>query len=468
MFLNRRPRLILPGDPSVCIIGEDDSGQVSTGYVPRPLQYKLHRALTRFNVIVCHRRFGKTVFSINHMIDRALRSQLPMPRFAYIAPNYGQAKRVVWDQLKHYTAKIPGVEVNEADLRVDIPGNKARIMLLSAENYPTLKGIYLDGVILDEYAEMNPATWSEGIRPTLSDRKGWGIFIGTPKGQNNFYELHKYATEGKEGELDPEWYAALYRASETGIIDQTELDSARRVMTEDEYEQEYECSFVAALSGAYFAKELAKAIREGRVAKAPHDPMIPVDTAWDLGWNDTTAVWFFQSVRGQHRFIDYYEISGTDLPTIAADLKRKNYNYGRTLLPHDGASGNLVSGKTPQQVLWGLGWRQIEIIPRVKIKRDAIDASRIILPRCEFDAVKCERGLKALTNYQRKFDSKNNVFAESPLHNWASNGADAFQQFALGCRDDSRNSSVNAFAQQRRPFTAVTEYDPFESTGVEI
>lgn len=384
-----------------------------------------------------------------------------MPRFAYIAPTYGQAKRVVWDQLKHYTSKIPGIEANEADLRVDIPGNKSRIMLLSAENPASLKGIYLDGVVLDEYAEMNPAAWSEVIRPTLSDRKGWANFIGTPKGQNNFHKLYEYAMGG----TDPEWFGALYRASETGILDPSELDSARRTMSEEEYEQEYECSFNAGLVGAYFGKELAKAEKEGRIGLFPYDPSLPVDLYFDLGIDDLTSVWFIQSLRGTHRVVDYYEVCGYSIGEIVADIKKKPYTLGEWVLPHDAAARDLSTGKAQQQIFYSLGCRPVRIVPRVGTKRDSINAARMVMGQCYFDKEKCAKGLKALANYQRKWNSKNNVFEESPLHNFASNGADAFQQFALGVRNNSSNRPSDQdrrFYDGRGDLRAETAYSPFK------
>jgi phage terminase large subunit len=443
--------------------GRKNQKVVLTGYEPRPLQLILHRELRRFSVIVCHRRFGKTIFSINHMIDRALRCRLPMPRFAYIAPTYGQAKRVVWDQLKHYTQNIPDITPNEAELRVDIPFNGARIMLLSAENPSSLKGIYLDGVILDEYAEMNPAAWSEVIRPTLSDRKGWAIFIGTPKGQNNFYKLHSYAKEG----TDLDWYTAVYRASETGILDEYELESAKRTMSEDEYDQEYECSFTAALSGAYFGKELVRAEKEGRITQVAYDPTLVVDTYWDLGLNDATAIWFGQTVRGQTRMIDYYEITGASLPEIVADLQAKRYPYGQFVLPHDAKARDLSTGVSQAQTLYKLGCRNVKIVPRVGTKRESINAARMALAKTVFDADKCKKGLDLLAQYQRKWDAKNNVYADTPLHNHASNCADAFQQYSMAIRDSV--SSAQGFDEQDGGMAnlvqAETEYNPLEYGG---
>lgn len=423
------------------VVDENTPKTISTGYTPRPLQSELHLKLKRFTTVVCHRRFGKSVWAINHLIDAALRCTLPNPRYAYIAPTYGQAKRIAWDYLKQYTKDIPGVEYNEADLRIDIPHNKARIMILSADNPNSLRGIYLDGGVLDEYAEMDPTAWSTVVRPTLSDRRGWVIFLGTPKGQNHFYEHYDYGLHGKDGVADPDWASFMFKASETGIIAKEELESARRSMTEEEYNQEYECDFNAGLVGAYFAKELSAAEREGRIGKVPYDKSLPVDTYWDLGINDMCCVWFVQSLRGRHRIIDYYEISGASIPDVIRDLRAKPYSFGRFVLPHDAQARDFSTGKAQVQIFRDHGVRNITIIPKVGTKREGINAARMIFSVCEFDELKCKRGLKALANYQRKWDAKNNVFADTPLHNWASNGADAFQQFGLGARADSRDTS---------------------------
>ncbi len=388
-----------------------------------------------------------------------LRNKNPAPRAAYLAPTYGQAKRVVWDYLKKYSGAIPGTVPHEQDLRVDYTQNGARQMLLSAENPASLRGIYLDDVLLDEYAEMDPTVWSEIIRPTLNDRKGSAIFIGTPKGQNNFYKLYEYATQSG----DPDWFGACYKASETGIIDPLELESARRTMTEDEYEQEYECSFYAGLQGAYFAKELAKAKSEGRISKVPYDPAIPVDTYWDLGVNDMAAIWFVQSVRGRHNIIDYYEVCGASIPEVVGVVKSRGYALGEWVFPHDVNARDFSTGKSQLQIFYNHGCRPSRVIPRVGTKREGINAARMIFGQCYFDEVKCKRGIECLTNYQRKWNSKNNVFEESPLHNWASNGADAFQQFGLGTRSNSwDNNSMHERRYGSNSLTSSeTSYNPF-------
>jgi len=433
---------------------------ISTGFIPRRLQMELRLKMKRFNVIICHRRFGKTVFAINNQIDKMLRNQNVAPKAAYIAPTFGQAKRVVWDYAKKYTEMIPGITTNEADLRIDYGQNKAKQMLLSAENPGSIKGIYLDDVIFDEYGQMDPTVWSEVVRPTLSDRKGGATFIGTPVGQNNFYKLYTYARDSG----DPEWFAAMYRASETGIIDAAELASARRSMTEEEYEQEYECSFNAGLVGAYFGKDLTKAEKEGRIGTFPYDPMLPVDTYWDLGIDDLSSVWFVQSLRGRHRIIDYHEECGSSIAEVVKNVRNKGYTLGEWVFPHDANARDFSTGKAQIQVFYNLGCKPNRVVPRVGTKRESINAARMVFGLCEFDGAKCKRGLEALANYQRKWNSKNNVFEESPLHNWASNGADAFQQFALGVRQDSRDTITlndRRYGVSSR-LESETSYNPFE------
>jgi phage terminase large subunit len=430
---------------------------IYTGFIPRRLQEELRSKLRRFNVIVCHRRFGKTVFAVNHQIDKMVRSNLPAPRAAYIAPTYGQAKRISWDYYKLYTKRIPGAVAHEQDLRIDYTMNSARQMLLSGENYVNIKGIYLDDALLDEYGEMDPAVWSEAVRPTLNDRRGCTTFIGTPKGRNNFHKLYEYATQSG----DPEWFGCMYKASETGLIDPAELESARKTMSEEEYEQEYECSFNAGLVGAYFAKELARSESSGRIGKIGYDPQYAVDTYWDLGLNDMTAVWFIQSKRGIHHAIDYYEISGLSIEEIMREIKRKPYSFGTFVFPHDVEKGDLSTGRTQRQFFRQHGAHPSRVVPRCTSKRESINAARTLLPLVYFDREKCKRGLEALANYQRKWDSKNNVFSESPLHNWASNGADAFQQFGLGQRGDSSDSGDTNHQSRPNLVQAVTSYDVF-------
>ena len=395
-------------------------------YKPRDLQLEIHNNLKRFNVLVCHRRFGKTVLCINELFKRAAMCRKDRPRFAYIAPLFRQAKQVAWDYLKHYSRPLPGTVANEAELRVDLP-NGARVQLFGADNPDALRGIYLDGVVLDEYGQMRPQLWTEVIRPALTDREGYAIFIGTPKGRNAFHDLYQSAL------ANPAWFAALYRASETRVLPGYELEAARQDMSEDEYAQEFECSFEAAIVGAYYGKLINQADIDGRIGNVPWDPAVLVHTAWDLGIGDSTAIWFIQQVGREVRWIDYHEASGEALSYYARVLKEKPYVYGEHLLPHDGGARELGTGKTRQETLASLG-----IDTRVSTLQavdDGINAVRNLIPRSWFDRTKCERGLEALRNYRRDWNDQMGTFKPRPRHDWASHGADAARIGAAGLPD---------------------------------
>ncbi len=416
-------------------------------YTPRKHQAEIEAGLARFSVLVCHRRFGKTVLSVNRLIEAARKTERPDWRGAYIAPLYKQAKTVVWDELKRYCGLGSDdceVKFHETELRADFP-NGARIRLFGAENPDSLRGMYLDAVVFDEVAQMPKRVWTEVIRPALSDRKGWGMFIGTPRGKNALYELWEDARRA------PEWFAAMYRASETHIIDPDELDAAAREMSPEEYEQEFECSFTAAIRGAYFGNLMGEADKEGRLTSVAYDPSIPVHTSWDLGMSDSTAIWFVQArPGGTYAVIDYYEASGEGLDHYACVLDEKGYKYGTHIAPHDIRVRELGTGKSRLEIARGLGIRFV-IAPNIPVQ-DGINAVRTTLPMCWFDVDKCEAGIEALRHYRREFRERMNDFSSQPVHDWTSHAVDAFRYFAVGFRQPDSGP---------RALKTTNDYNPF-------
>lgn len=396
-------------------------------YYPRGIWLGFHESRTRWRVAVAHRRAGKTVAFINEAVKGALTCTLPNPRFGYVAPLLGQAKSVAWDYVKHYCSPIPGVQFNESELRADLP-NGGRVRLFGADNYDALRGMYFDGVILDEFGDMDPRAWTEVIRPQLSDRKGWAAFAGTPRGKNTFYDIRNRAAAGEEN-----WSLWELKASETGILSPSELADARNSMDEAAYLREYECSFDAAIEGAYYAAEMQDAEAGKRICRLPIEPVVKVDTAWDLGIDDATAIWFIQDVGHERRIIDYIEVSGEGLPQIVKRLEAKNYRYGRHILPHDVEVKELGSGKSRRQTLENLGIRDITVIPAMEVA-DGLNAVRLTLSRCWFDAERCARGIEALKQYRREWDGKRQTWRERPYHDWSSHAADAFRYLALSQR----------------------------------
>lgn len=370
---------------------------------------------------MAHRRFGKTVLAVNHLIKRALTCTLNRPRVAYVAPTYRQGKAIAWDYIKFYARAIPGVEVNESELRVDFP-NGGQIRIYGADNPDSLRGIYLDDVVLDEYGLMAANLFSEVLRPALSDRKGRAGFIGTPNGRNQFYEVAQRA------KADAEWYFGEFKASSTQLLDAEELASARKSMTADEYAQEYECSFDASVKGAIYAEQLAEVRDKKRICPVPYAKELPVSTYWDLGVGDATAIWFVQGVGMEVRCIDYYEASGEGLPHYKKVLTDRGYIYSAHWAPHDIEVREFTSGRSRIETARSLGIN-FQVVPNVALE-DGIHAARMLLSRCWFDESKCRRGLDALYAYRWDYNTRINEFKPTPVHDWASHGADAFRYLA--------------------------------------
>lgn len=398
-------------------------------YKPRDQIRAFHDRKERFAIIVAHRRFGKTVAAINDLIRSCFVIDRPNVRVAYIAPYLSQAKAVAWDYALEFTRDIPEIKVNHSELRIDFL-NGARFRLFGADNYNAMRGLYFDAVVLDEMADFPASAWSNVIRPALADRRGSATFISTPKGKNEFWELWHEAQD------DPNWFTAMLKASDTSILDQEELDEARRTMGDDRYEQEFECSFEAAIQGAFYAKEMKEATEDGRITRVPYDRAASVITAWDLGIGDSTAIWFAQFVGQEIRIIDYYENSGVGLDHYAKVLLDKEYHYEQHILPHDVQVKELGTGKSRLETLDALGIRNIEIAPKLAVE-DGIQAARTMIPKCWFDADNCTRGIEALRQYRRDFDEKLKTWRGRPLHDWTSHGADAFRYLAVGYRRES-------------------------------
>lgn len=735
---------------------------INFGYDPRPIQAFLHQTKRqrkiRFMVAVCHRRFGKTRFALGEIAADGFECAHHNPQYAYIAPTYGQAERVAWTYLKEMFKDYPGIEKNEAKLRLTIPrhdrGDKITIWLLGAENPDSIRGIYLDGVVLDEYAQCDPTIWGQVVRPALSDRKGWAIFIGTPKGTNNFYTMYQTAMLNMHKHPELKWYAFSAPASKTGIIDADELKAAQAEMSDEEFAQEFECfppgtlvatssgnfpiedirindsvithtnrtrpvthvmkkqfcgelisiksfgaqeyikstdehpfrvydrhtqsyswknaidlrigdflvspkinkqlnivsdkvaeifawyiaegsvsgnyvqfslnphneneishvkellesqnfkvkqytkgnlivsdtslcdllssscgnlaenkriplyliggnekvvfetlmrgdgcivkfkggkgykyttiskslaydvqllashlgrrssiitrpsrlgmiegrvvncaesyllnisygmkinhskprqifptklgiateiiditrtfysgpvynlsvkedesyvannkivhncSFQAALVGAYYGKYIDEIEKKGQITEIAHNPNYPVHTFWDIGVSDSTAIWFTQKIGEYWHFIDYYEMSGMGLEHYYDVCKKRGYVYADHWLPHDINVQEFSGGQTRARTFKELFGRMPRIVKKTKVE-DGINAVRMVLRICKFDKIKTHRGLDALKNYERKWDAKNNIFQEKPLHNWTSHGSDSFRYFAM-------------------------------------
>ena len=396
-------------------------------YTARDVFKPYHNRTQRFAAGVAHRRCGKTVSVLNDIIRRAILSPKENYRAAYVAPYLKQAKDIAWEYLKRYSRQLHAKAPQESELWVELV-NGARIRIYGADNADALRGGYLDDVALDENGDMNPLVWPSIIRPMLADRRGTATFIGTPKGRNGFYDIYEAAKRNPE-----DWFTFFLPASETKILPDEELRAAQQTMTPEQYAQEFECSFDAAITGAYYGKELADADRAGRITSVPYDRNLPVHTAWDLGVGDSTAIWFFQVHMNQMRFIDWYENHGQGLPHYAAVLNAKGYNYETDWVPHDARVKELGTGRTRVETMLGLNMKP-RVVPMHGLM-DGINASRVTLARCWFDESKCRQGIEALKQYQTEFDEKTRAFKDRPRHDWTSHTADAFRYAAMAWRE---------------------------------
>jgi hypothetical protein len=387
----------------------------------------------RWFVVVAHRRAGKTVAVLQRIIRDALNPPHPNSQYALIAPTYSQAKSIAFDYLRRMTADLDAT-VHETELRVELP-NGSRIRLFGAETPDRLRGIRLDGCVIDEVAQCPANLFGEIIRPALADRKGWCGYIGTPKGRGPFYDVYQNAKN------DPEWTALMLRADETGIIDDEELNSLKRTMTSEEWEQEFLLSWDAAVRGAYYAKEL----RQAFIGPVPHDPSLSVTTAFDLGIDDSSIVLFLQRAGSEVRMINSLEFQGSSLADIVREMDKLPYRYDAHCAPHDTRVRELGTGVSREEVLKQLGVR-VTIAPNLPVV-DGINAVKMLLPRMAFDEKNCRRCYDALATYRTDFDPKRGVYRLQPLHTWESHFADALRMFAVTkARPEQANAAYDDWA----------------------
>mgnify|MGYP001583682020 CR=1 FL=1 len=406
-------------------------GKITIPYKAR-IWATFHETKKRWIVLVLHRRAGKSTAAFNHLQRDALTT--PNSRFAYISPTYKQGKNIIWDIAKHYARIVPRIEFNEAELTVKYP-NGSKITLYGADNPDSLRGIGLWGVVFDEYSQQPSNIFTEIIRPALADHQGYAIWIGTPKGKNEFYKLFKYAQQ------DPDWFAMLQTVDDTELISEQELKDAKKIMTSDEFQQEWYCSFEAAIKGAIFADELAQARKDKRITIVPYDTSLPVFTVWDLGKGANMAIGFYQRSFEQVRKIDYWEGQGNDsLPEAIKVVKNKPYVYGGHFAPHDIVAVDLSTGKTRLETAEELGI-SFEKVPKLEVN-DRINAGKLMFSRLWVDENKCEKWLENIGQFQREWDAIKGMFRDNPLHDFASHGADEYT-YAAVIEKNMINTKIN-------------------------
>ena len=415
-------------------------------YEPREPFVPFHQRSSRFTAMVCHRRAGKTVACVHDLVLRAMYTQKKRPKYAYVGPFRQQAKEIAWEYLKDATENIRKGNPRESDLKVTLH-NDATIQLYGADNPDSLRGLYFDGIVLDEYGDMRPSLWGEIILPTLMDRQGWAVFIGTMKGKNHFYKQLERA------KTDPNWFYMQLKGSQSGILSTEDLAELRAQLTEAQYEQEIECNPNAAIMGTYYSDLISKMEGQERMGNYPYNPHEMVHVSADLGFTDSTAFWFWQLDAEGPVLIDYYEADSQPLEHYFTMLKDKGYEYADIWLPHDAKAKSFQTGRSTieQFIQQGLPCRPV---PKLAVQH-GIDAARLILPSCRFDRERCATGIEALRAYRRQWNEKTQQFANAPLHDWSSNGADAFRYFALVTDEEK---ALEMRKEEARPLLETPEY----------
>jgi phage terminase large subunit len=396
-------------------------------YKPRDVFLPLHNRNKRWVVMVAHRRAGKTVAMCADLVIGALETSLARPQFAYLAPQRDQAKRTAWTYLKELTKDLWAKPPNESELKLTINnghGGESTIYVAGADNYDALRGMYFDGVVLDEVGQIRPSAWYSVLRPALSDRRGWAIFAGTPAGKNMFWNLRE------EARLNPSSHLLLeLPASKTGIIHPDELKDAQVQMTEDAYMVEYECSFDAAVPGSYYAKLIGDAYEQGRIGEHKIDSEFPVNLVADLGFTDSCSWWGWQETHDGYRIVDFYEADGQPIQHYIDWVKARPYKVKTVYLPHDAKAKSLQTGKSIIEQFLGNGIRP-SLVPEMSLQ-DGIEAARLVLPKCWFDETATYEGVEHLRAYMREWDEKTQTYRSKPKHDQHSHASDAFRYLAL-------------------------------------
>lgn len=394
--------------------------------------------------VVCalHRGAGKDLMALNYLIKRAC--QYPAV-YLHCFPKYSQAKKSIWTSVHQtddgeamsYLDHIPPELIkskNSSDMRIEfVNGSIYCCMGLDGKNATQARGMNPSFVILSEYAYMDPESWYT-IEPRISQNKGTAIFLSTPNGQNHFYTLYNYA----KSQHNPDFYATLLSIDDTKTLDATHIEHLRAEgVPEDFIQQEYFCSFTRGAEGSYYGKQIQAARDDDRLTKLTVSRDLPVHTAWDIGIGDSTAIWIFQRMaNGKLNILNYYENSGEGLEHYTNYLDKWKYDnrvvWGMHYVPHDMANREFTSGVDRLSAARELGFN-MQICPRKAIE-EGIQAVRSLLGHCTFDSQACDRGIKALDFYRKKWNESLKVYYDEPLHDQYSHGADAFRMLAIGIK----------------------------------
>ena len=429
---------------------------IQIDFTPWPHQRVVLSCQSRNQVWLFHRRAGKTMAAVHlivqELLSRPERGGMNRPRGYYIAPELKQARDIAWKALLYASKpfeKLPGYKIDNQNLYVEILGRK--IQLLGATKLERLVGVYSDITILDEAQHLSPAILN-AIVPTLSDYNGRLIIDGTPMGVNHFKKWYDDAHNDTTGE----WAAFTYTARDTNALSAKELKSARNTLGDDAFQQEYNCSWNAAIKGSIWGKWMQAARDEGRIfGKDIFNPELPVYTAWDIGFTDSTAIWFFQLSDNKVHFIDCYANSGEELSHYIKVCKERPYVIEKSFVPHDIRQHELISGKSRLDVMKAMGMKP-EVVESMKVK-DGIELVRRNLFKCYFGSKCSGLPIDSLSLYRYKYNPHDQIYSQTPLHDLYSHYADSFRYALVGV--DGLRSAVMDY-RSLHPMDKVATHSP--------
>jgi phage terminase large subunit len=395
-------------------------------YVPRPHFRPLHASQKRWIFVVAHRRAGKTVALVNQLIRAALSNprRHPPPRYAYVGPSFDQVKDLCWGYLKHYAGGYPGIRFLEGELTVIFPHGATIRLYGGGQAYERIRGIYLDGAVLDEYPLLNPRAWTSVVRPTLADYRGFVVISGTSNGDDHFHAVKLKAED------DAAWDVFDIKITDTGeyALKYEEQKELTRDMPADEYAREMLNAFDAPVEGAYYTEAINAIQNQHRITSVPVNLSGTLITGWDIGIHDFTCIWVFQLVGKAVHFVDYIEDRGHKAGHYLNMLDQRAKSWGvpfkAHILPHDVEAREWVSGESRR-----FGLMDATPVPILTAERvsdaDGVNAVRGLLGIAWFDEQRCRRGLARLRGYKKsRFGT--------PVHDDHSHGADAMKTCAVG------------------------------------
>jgi len=414
-------------------------------YEARPYQLPILKALDRgINraVWVSHRRSGKDKTMINFIAKKMFER---VGTYYYFFPTFSQGRKILWDGMDKEGFKFMNHIPESIRKRTDNTQmlieviNGSIFQIIGTDNVDSVVGTNPIGCVFSEYSLQDPVAW-DYIRPILAENGGWAVFVFTPRGENHGYDIYEMARNDTKN-----WFTQLLTVLDTKAIPEEVLKQEQEEIIQKNgndaiYQQEYMCSFNVANTGAYYLHQLKKAEDENRITSVPVEESLPVNTYWDLGIDDSTTIWFMQTVGKEIHFIDYYETSGEGLQHYIQVLQDKKYIYDKHYAPHDIQVRELGTGKSRLETAKSLGIN-FQVVKKMAID-DGIHACRTLFNRCWFDKVKCSRGLKALKSYCKEYDDKNKCFKSHALHNWSSHSSDAFRTFGVSFKDYVRQELV--------------------------